>query len=148
MTRTVLAVTALVLAVMVGWQVRGWYDGAAQSAALNDALSRASEREIQIQAMHATVAMEAAKYEQERAQNDAAADASRAALERLQRALAAADGTIGASRTACGSNGRAVERTILGDCAAEYQRVAHEADRLRARLVTLQAWALAVTQGR
>lgn len=141
--RMIAAAGALALAAGAGWQVRGWKDQAALTAAAEAKATALAQAVINFGAMQAQTNMEAAAHEQERQASEDRADAADAALDRLRKALVARDGNPG---TTCGGDGGAIERKALGDCAAEYRRVAGVAERYRAQLVTLQAWAQAVAE--
>lgn len=114
---------------------------AEQAAATAAALSQAA---INLGAMQAQADMEAAAYEQERKASDDRADAADRALERLRKNLLSSSGSAADTGPSCGCDGSASQRTALGNCAAEYRRMAGIAERYRAQLVTLQAWAKAV----
>lgn len=131
------------IAVFGGWTARGWREGAADAAELRAALLRAGEREIQLAALQAKVNKEAADHEKELEEIAGRADAADAALGRLRKSILSAGGAAGDSCTTGCGDGR-TEGEVLGDCAAEYRRVAGEADKLRAQLVTLQGWARTV----
>lgn len=130
---------ALALAVIVAG-VQTWRLDRVTVAALREK----QERNIQIAAMRRQTDMEAAAYEQERQGLETRADAADVALRRLQQSLVAYDDS--SAGAAGGGDGHTVVGAVLGDCAAEYRRVAGEADRIRAQLVTLQNWARSVSR--
>lgn len=129
--RVAILAVALIVAFVSGWFAHA--DRAERAANV-----AAAKQRIVVAAMQVQTNLEAVAHEQERQAIEDRADAADIALDRLRKAVVARDRDPGAT---CRSDGVAVKREVLGDCATEYRRVAEEADRLRARLVTLQAWA-------
>lgn len=141
-----IAAIALLAALLLGsgWQVRGWKDQAALTAAAEAKGAALAQAAINLSAMQAKADMEAAAYEVERQASEDRADAADAALDRLRKAILSASGYSANPGAAGGGYGGSSERTSLGNCAAEYRRMAGLAERYRAQLVTLQGWAKAV----
>lgn len=142
------ALAVAILAILLfgaGWQVRAWKDQAALTADAEAEAIALAQAAINLAAMQAQTNMEAAAYEQERKASEDRADAADAALDRLRKALLAHNGAGANSGPASGSDDGARERTALGNCAAEYRRMAGIAERYRSQLMTLQAWAKLVS---
>lgn len=128
-------VVLAIVCVLAGWEARGWLE---DSRALEAARVAIQERD----ALQKQADEEAAKYEERIQEVAVRADNADVALRRLRQAIIAHDGQY--SGTARGGDGGSVVGTVLGDCAAEYRRMAREAEQLRARLVTLQNWARSI----
>lgn len=128
-------VALAIFCLATGWEVRGWLEDSRALEAARVAIQERDELQRQADA-------EAAKYEERIQEVAARADNADVALRRLRQAIIAHDGQYpGAARS---GDGASVVGTVLGDCAAEYRRMAREAEQLRARLVTLQNWARSI----
>lgn len=128
----------VLLAGLGGYRMGAAVTGAAQARALAQAQAEAQARTV---AMKQAVEGVSDDFERERAALASRADAADLALGRMRTALF---GGGGASQPASGSDDATRTRAILGDCAAEYRRMAGIADQLRAQLLTLQAYVRAV----
>lgn len=120
---------------IAGWYARGWLE---DSRALEAARVAIQERD----ALQKQADAEAAEYERQIQEVAVRADNADVALRRLRQAIISHTGSD--TGTARSGNGGSVVGTVLGDCAAEYRRMAREAEQLRARLVTLQNWARSI----
>jgi hypothetical protein len=130
-----LLVALLVIAVALGSYSMGvTVEGAKHARAMAQAQAEAQARTI---AMKLAVEGVSDDFERERSALSSRADAADLALGRMRSALFSGSG---APQPASGSDGDARTRKILGDCAAEYRRLAGIADGFRAQLVTLQAY--------
>jgi hypothetical protein len=135
---------ALLLALLVlvaavgGYGAAALVKGAAQARAVAAVQAEARLRTIVLKKAIEGVAND---FEQERVALASRADDADLALGRLRAQILAAGGE---AKPTSGGDDAAVARTLLGNCAAEYRRMAGVADSLRAQLVTLQAYVRSV----
>lgn len=134
-----LLVALLVMAVAIGsYRMGVTVEGAKHARAMAQAQAEAQARTV---AMKRAVEGVSDDFERERSELSSRADAADLALGRMRSALFSSGG---ASQPASGSDGASRPREILGDCAAEYRRMAGIADGLRAQLIALQAYVRAL----
>jgi len=149
------AKAALVAAVLLGLFALGVRVGAGRVQAewdaekaqrLADAL-QASQEARRLESRRATNVQEAQDHARKIA-SAARADAvgARDELERLRGALADRDRAAQAPGAECRVDAGAVERQLLGACAATLEGLAREADQDRGRLIELQGYVRAITQ--
>lgn len=159
-------VAVLVLGALLYAQVRAAAREAGLSRELSQAQGQVIELQVELSEMHARdtarlvqikrledslneQAERIARDDHERQAAQAAAErASRSALDRLREHLApgSGDGVAQAAGPAAASHDPALVRELLGECAAEHQRVAAAADQLAAQVTTLQDYIATVRQ--
>ena len=143
--RLIAAGVALVLAFAAGWAAQGWRMGA-EYAALEmryaTRLAQAHENALTEYARLEKVKNDAVKAAEIEAEKNAAAAATAArAADRLRGDLANVRASIAAAPRPAVDQYAATAGELLGECSAEYQRVAEAADqhRLNERLL-IDAW--------
>ena len=125
---------------------RGWHTASALAEARHTAELAAAQAEAaqKQKALAGGVQRASEEAYHEQVQTDARLAAADAAVDRLRATVARANGRANTAASAVAD--AAAARSLVADCSGKYRDVARDADRLRATVIALQAYAREVSK--